>query len=536
MFLLGCLLFSYFFFSFVLGFIPCHKPASPEIPSEYILSPSNIPYKKYPDLTSLASSIDWRWHNGQRFVTWTRNQHIPNYCGACWAMASTSALSDRIMIAHNNSFPEWSVSPQVLLDCETDDDGCHGGNPNHVFNYILSNGIPSDTCNQYNASGHDTGNVCNELSICSTCPSHNSGVCIAQSPYQLWFIKEYGQVSGVENMTRALQDGPIVCSMAVTDEFEEYKGFDIFNDTTGDESLVHDISLVGYGTDSSSGTNVDYWIGRNSWGTYWGNNGYFRIIKGTDNLGIEKACVWMTPDMEPMWVNASNSSSINSSSNNGSLYWYESEEFLNDIRQQLENVREYKKRQREMEKNGETIETGGVVNGDNNNNQMKNGGGVGIIKRHKRCRPEKEPRDKDVIIKPLELSEDNDMPDSFSWMDYNGTNYLTVPRNQHIPHYCGSCWAFAVTSAVSDRLNILRMQNGQYDIWPEINLAPQVLINEKGGGTCGGGTGIGAYEYIYNNGMCNICFNLCVFVCFVFFFFNYSDVFSFHLWFLLFFR
>ena len=38
-------------------------------------------------------------------------------------------------------------------------------------------------------------------------------------------------------------------------------------------------------------------------------------------------------------------------------------------------------------------------------------------------------------------------------------------------------------------------------IWPEINLSPQVLINENGGGSCSGGNSIGAYEYIYNNGI-----------------------------------
>ena len=38
-------------------------------------------------------------------------------------------------------------------------------------------------------------------------------------------------------------------------------------------------------------------------------------------------------------------------------------------------------------------------------------------------------------------------------------------------------------------------------IWPEINLAPQVLINENGGGSCSGGNSIGAYEYIYKNGI-----------------------------------
>ena len=412
----------------VSSFIPCHKPRSPHIPQNYIVNKNSIPAIKYPNINDLASSLDWRWHNNHRWTTWTRNQHIPNYCGACWAMASTSAFSDRLMILihdnnnnNNNSTnssslrPEWSVSPQVLLDCEMEDSGCHGGNPNHVYNYIVNNGIPDDTCHQYNATGHDTGDTCDQKAICSTCPPHNHGECIVQASYRLWFAKEYGHVAGVENITRALQDGPIACSMAVTDEFEQYKGFDIFNDTTGDETLEHDISLVGYGTDAEKG--VDYWIGRNSWGTYWGNEGYFRIIKGSNNLGIEKACVWVVPEIEPVWINITNASDSSEKSNIHKL------KGLEQYQSNFGKV-DWKKSGIEKEKH------------------------VGL-KKYKPCRLEiKRDTVTEVIKEELRLLRDDELPATFSWMDYNGTSYLTLPRNQHIPHYCGGCWAFAATSAL----------------------------------------------------------------------------------------
>jgi len=69
------------------------------------------------------------------------------------------------------------------------------------------------------------------------------------------------------------------------------------------------------------------------------------------------------------------------------------------------------------------------------------------------------------IIKPLEPV--SDLPETHIWNNVDGVNYLTNLKNQHIPQYCGSCWAQAASSSLSDRIKIARKA-----AWPDVNIAP----------------------------------------------------------------
>jgi len=84
--------------------------------------------------------------------------------------------------------------------------------------------------------------------------------------------------------------GPVAAGIDAT-VLETYTGGIIT--TTTPANIDHIIEIVGFGTDEATG--VDYWIGRNSWGQYWGETGWFRLIRGQNALGIESMVAWATP-------------------------------------------------------------------------------------------------------------------------------------------------------------------------------------------------------------------------------------------------
>jgi len=174
----------------------------------------------------------------------------------------------------------------------TPDNGCHGGEAFNAFKYMNENEVTDETCAIYRARGRDNGEKCSQQLICDNCAPGDKG-CWAQDNYKIYHTNSYGHVSGEKAMMQEIYNrGPIACGV-VANNLLNYTG-GIFDDKTKwtPNDIDHDISVVGYGV-GEDGTK--FWTVRNSWGSAWGEDGFFRVVRGVNNIQIEHDCAWATP-------------------------------------------------------------------------------------------------------------------------------------------------------------------------------------------------------------------------------------------------
>merc|ERR1719487_2181599 len=98
--------------------------------------------------------------------------------------------------------------------------------------------------------------------------------------------------------------GPITCSFVGTDAFmfnystnEGVLREGVYLDETNysDKEVDHNVEVVGWGV-TPDGTK--YWVIRNSWGTYWGDMGWFKVSRGVNQQHIEDPCDWAVPTFD----------------------------------------------------------------------------------------------------------------------------------------------------------------------------------------------------------------------------------------------
>lgn len=254
------------------------------------------------ELETYPADFTWCNKNGVNYCTMSRNQHIPQYCGSCWAHGTLSALADRIKIARKAQGIDINLSVQHLMNCGTAGT-CNGGSVDGPYQWIqeitrkTGTGISYETSQPYLACSYDSNEgfcpkidtTCKPINVARTCGSFSSegGACNGLTKYPNATVVDYGSISGFSAMQKEIYNrGPIACGIDASFLLNYESGIM----KTRGESVDHVISVVGWGTDPVDGF---YWIVRNSWGEFWGEMGYVRVAKGA--LSLEEQCSWAVP-------------------------------------------------------------------------------------------------------------------------------------------------------------------------------------------------------------------------------------------------
>jgi len=256
----------------------------------------------------LPANWDWRNINGKSYVTKMLNQHIPQYCGSCWAHAALSTLGDRIKIARRGVGDDVNLAIQFVLNCGKDIGGtCHGGTHTGAWQFIKETGyVPYDTCLQYEACSAESKEgscpygisrdhySCKPINTCRTCSSFTDkgGFCSEINVFPNATVAQYGNLSNAEEIKAELYArGPVACYVNA-EPLDNYTG-GIVDLPNVSKEINHAVAIVGWGTNQLDGS--QYWIVRNSWGQYWGEMGYYRIKLGENQLGMDASCAWVNP-------------------------------------------------------------------------------------------------------------------------------------------------------------------------------------------------------------------------------------------------
>jgi cathepsin X len=270
---------------------------------------SPLPYE-YLEEDDLPESFNWGNVDGKSYLTKSLNQHLPQYCGSCWAHGAMSALADRIKIARKGKGDEINLSIQYILNCGTSTAGsCHGGSHSGAYEFVKSHSgyVPFDSCMPYIACSDESkegfcGSVdttCNSANVCRTCDTFAGmgGSCVMIDSFPNATVAEYGSYGlfAADKVHKIKAEiyarGPVATGINA-EPIVEYKGGVVKDRNILHKLINHIVSIVGWGVDDDG---TEYWIVRNSWGQYWGELGYFRIETGHNTLGIEGSVVWATP-------------------------------------------------------------------------------------------------------------------------------------------------------------------------------------------------------------------------------------------------
>ena len=216
------------------------------------LSPT--PLDRLPSAITAPPSFDWRNYNGSNWLTGVKNQG--NICGSCWAFAAVGVTEAHHNIIFSNPDLDLNLAEQDIVSC-SGAGGCGGGWTPSALHYIAEDGVVDEACFPYQASDV----------ACSKCAGWTERLTHIDS-----FRAFQPDIASLKETV--VTYGPTYVSMGIDSDYGGYFDSNRVYHCNDDSGTNHAVVVVGY---NDSG---NYWLVRNSWGSDWNGDGYFKVGYG----------------------------------------------------------------------------------------------------------------------------------------------------------------------------------------------------------------------------------------------------------------
>eukprot|EP01064_Diplonema_japonicum_P032210 TRINITY_DN599_c0_g3_i1.p2 TRINITY_DN599_c0_g3~~TRINITY_DN599_c0_g3_i1.p2 ORF type:complete len:349 (+),score=140.32 TRINITY_DN599_c0_g3_i1:48-1049(+) len=221
--------------------------------------------ERFPEVKGLKNDTAWDWTT-KGAVTKVKNQ---GQCGSCWSFGTTGDIEGTWFLAGHAL---TSLSEQELVSCDKTDDGCNGGLQEDAFAWVMKRGglVAEETYPYHSGDG-----------ISGTCKETKTTPIVAS--IKSWYQVSKSAAGEAGIATQLPQVGPITIGINAGPMQDYRGGIDNPAHCPGAaRDLDHAVLIVGFGSENG----VDYWKIKNSWAASWGEEGYYRIVRGVNKCGV----------------------------------------------------------------------------------------------------------------------------------------------------------------------------------------------------------------------------------------------------------
>uniref|UniRef100_A0A8C2U1U0 Peptidase C1A papain C-terminal domain-containing protein n=1 Tax=Coturnix japonica TaxID=93934 RepID=A0A8C2U1U0_COTJA len=198
-------------------------------------------------------------------VTPVKDQAV---CGSCWSFATTGAMEGALFLKTGVLTP---LSQQVLIDCSWGfgNYACDGGEEWRAYEWIKKHGGIAST--------ESYGPYLGQNGYCH----YNQSELVA--PLAGYVTVEPGNAEALK--AALFKHGPIAVNIDASHKSFTFYANGVYEEPHCGEGLDHAVLAVGYGVLHGK----SYWLIKNSWSTYWGNDGYILMAMKDNNCGVATA-------------------------------------------------------------------------------------------------------------------------------------------------------------------------------------------------------------------------------------------------------